>query len=240
MVAGVQLTSIGSLNLNDRPRLVAAGGGLAIGLSAVGYMIFRTSRLLTDEWITLAQLELEGFKRQLHVSSRRRDKRRGLAIDRIYEELQGYQDELYGGVAESISDLYSRLIKPMTRPGQSRTQSARRRRRTSGTLLTCSCRRRITPTPALTSPCSAGDSRRRERYSSSGLRYSHMPPTLRSRQRRAVPLPRSVIRRRAAGTLASLKPLDQPRDGTTERRFGGQDIDHVQPPGSRRRAMLTP
>jgi hypothetical protein len=111
MVAGVQLTRIGSLSLGDWPRLIAAGAGLAAGLGAVGYMIFRTSRLLTDEWITLAQLELYEFKQQLRESGRRRDKQRSLAIDRIYEELQGYQDELYGGVAESISDLYSRLIK---------------------------------------------------------------------------------------------------------------------------------
>ena len=111
MVAGVQLTSIGSLSLSDWPRLLAAGAGLATGLGAVGYMIFRTSRLLADEWITLAQLELEEFKRQLRDSRSRRDRQRGLAIDRIYEELQGYQDELYGGAAKSISDLYSRLIK---------------------------------------------------------------------------------------------------------------------------------
>ena len=70
-------------------------------------MIFRTSRLLTDEWITLAQLELEEFRR----SVRRRARQRSALIDRIYEELQGYQDELYGDVASSISDLYSRLIK---------------------------------------------------------------------------------------------------------------------------------
>jgi hypothetical protein len=111
MVAGVQLTSIGSLSLSDWPRMTVAAAGLAAGLGAVGYMIFRTSRLLTDEWITLAQLELDGFKRQLRESTRHRDKRRALAIDRIYEELLSYQDELFGSVAESISDLYSRLIK---------------------------------------------------------------------------------------------------------------------------------
>ncbi len=111
MVAGVQLTSIGSLSMSDWPRLIAAAAGLAAGLGAVGYMIVRTSRLLADEWITLAQLELDQFKRQLRASRRRQDKRRSLAIDRIYDELQSYQDELYGGVAKSISGLYSLLIK---------------------------------------------------------------------------------------------------------------------------------
>lgn len=111
MVAGLQLTSVGSLGLSDWPRMIAAGAGLAAALGAVGYMVFRTSRLLTDEWITLAQLELDQFKQQLRGSGSRRDKRRGAEIDRIYEELEGYQDELYGSVADSISDLYSRLIK---------------------------------------------------------------------------------------------------------------------------------
>jgi hypothetical protein len=62
----------------------------------------------------LAQLELEEFRRQLRHSVRRRARQRSALIDRIYEELQSYKDELYGDVASSISDLYSRLIRPMT------------------------------------------------------------------------------------------------------------------------------
>ena len=88
MVAGLQLTSIGSLGARDWPRLVAAGAGLTAGLGAVGLMIFRTSRLLTNEWITLAELELDQFKRQLRSSSRRRDRERIAAIDRIYQQLE--------------------------------------------------------------------------------------------------------------------------------------------------------
>ena len=91
--------------------LLGAAAGLAAAIGAVGYMVFRTSGLFADEWNTLAQLELEEFRRRLRAYSRRRDKRRSQAIDRIYDELQGYQDELYGSVAKSISDLYSRLIK---------------------------------------------------------------------------------------------------------------------------------
>ncbi len=114
-MARVQLTSIGSLSMTGLV-LLGAAAGLAAAIGAVGYMVFRTSRLFADEWNTLAQLELEEFRRRLRAYSRRRDKRRSQAIDRIYDELQGYQDELYGSVAKSISDLYSRLIKPMTRP----------------------------------------------------------------------------------------------------------------------------
>ena len=111
MVAGLQLTSIGSLGPSDWPRLIAAVVGLAAGLGAVGYMIFQSSLLLTDEWITLAEMELEPFKQQLRNSSAHRDKRRLEEINRIYNKLQNYQDEFYGSVADSIQDLYKRLIE---------------------------------------------------------------------------------------------------------------------------------
>ena len=139
IVAGVQLTSIGSLGPGDWPRLIAAGAGLAAGLGAVGYMIFRTSRLLTDEWITLAQLVLDQFKGDLRESGNRSDKRRRAAIERIYEELEDYQDELYGGVAESISDLYDRLQKANKQaresPGQAHMQTAADLRNAVDTLV---------------------------------------------------------------------------------------------------------
>jgi hypothetical protein len=110
LVAGVQLTSIGSLGPGDWPRLAAAAGGLAAGLGAAGYMIFQASLLLADKWITLAALELEEVK-QLLWNPSRRDRRRLEELDRIKEELENYQDEFYGSVADSIPDLYSRLIE---------------------------------------------------------------------------------------------------------------------------------
>ena len=109
MVAGLQLTSIGSLSTNDWPRLVAAAAGLTAALGGVGYMVLRTSRLLTDEWITLAQLQLDRFTELLHNSRSRHDKRRAAEIRRIYEELHDYRAELFGSVADSIQDLYHRL-----------------------------------------------------------------------------------------------------------------------------------
>ena len=139
LVAGLQLTSIGSLGLGDWPRLLAATAGLAAGLGAVGYMIFQASLLLTDEWITLAQLELEPFRQQLQGSGRRRDKRRSEEIDRIYNELQNYQDEFYGSVADSISDLYRRLIeankKARESPSPEHAQAAADLRRAVDTLV---------------------------------------------------------------------------------------------------------
>ena len=111
LAAGLQLTSIGSLDKANWPRLAVAIAAAATVFAAVGYMILRTSKLLADEWITLAQLQLERFTRKLSDSSRKRDKRRGEALERIYTEIQDYSDELYGDVAESIADLYAQLQK---------------------------------------------------------------------------------------------------------------------------------
>jgi hypothetical protein len=111
MAAGLQLKGIGSLSFSDWPRLVLAGASLTAALGSVGYMILRTSRLLSDEWIALAHLQLELFDQQLANSGRRQDKRRRAAIQRINGQLSDCQDELYGDVADSITDLYSRLQK---------------------------------------------------------------------------------------------------------------------------------
>jgi hypothetical protein len=110
LVAGLQLTGLGSLGLGDWPRLLLACVGLTAGLGAVGYMVYQASLMLTDEWITLAQLDLEVINRQLAGSSRRRDRRRLERIKLIRGELENYQDEFYGSVADSLSDLYRRLI----------------------------------------------------------------------------------------------------------------------------------
>jgi hypothetical protein len=109
LVAGLQLTGLGSLGLSDWPRLLVACLSLTAGLGAVGYMVFQASLMLTDEWITLAQLDLEMINQQL-AGSRRRDRRRLERIRIIRGELENYQDEFYGSVASSISDLYRRLI----------------------------------------------------------------------------------------------------------------------------------
>jgi hypothetical protein len=109
LVAGVQLTGLGSLGTGEWPRLIIACASLAAGLSAVGYLVFQASLMLTDEWITLAELDMEMISRQLTGSRRRRD-RRLEEIRKIRGELESYQDEFYGSVASSISDLYRRLI----------------------------------------------------------------------------------------------------------------------------------
>lgn len=139
LVAGVQLTSIGSLSLSDWPRLAAAAGGLAAGLGAVGYMIFGASQLLTDEWITLADLELESFNQRLADASSRRDRRRLDEISRIRTQLGKYPDEFYGSVAESVPELYSKLIeankKARESPSPDHAQTAADLKRAVDTVL---------------------------------------------------------------------------------------------------------
>lgn len=139
LVAGVQLTSIGSLGPGDWPRLIAAASGLAAGLGAIGYMIFQASLLLTDKWITLAALEMEEVRQLLWNPVRRRDRRRLDELERIKEELENYQDEFYGSVADSIPDLYRQLIdankKARESPSTEHAQTAADLRRTVDTLV---------------------------------------------------------------------------------------------------------
>lgn len=139
LVAGLQLTSIGSLGLSDWPRLLAAAVGLAAGLGAVGYMIFQASLLLTDRWITLAALELEQVRQLLWNPSRRRDRRRLEELNRIRDEIQSYQDEFYGSVAIDLADLYRQLIeankKTRESPSAEHAQAAADLRRTVDTVV---------------------------------------------------------------------------------------------------------
>ncbi len=100
LVAGLGLKGFGSLNFTDWPRLVVAVASIVAALVAVGYMITRASRILTDEWITLAQLSLDDFQEKIRES----ETLRGLS-----DELLVYREELYGDVAEDIAGLYARL-----------------------------------------------------------------------------------------------------------------------------------
>jgi hypothetical protein len=82
-------------------------------------MVYQASLMLTDEWITLAQLDLEMIDRQLAGSRRPRDQRRLGWIRQVRGELESSQDEFYGGVADSIADLYRRLIDANKRARES-------------------------------------------------------------------------------------------------------------------------
>lgn len=138
LVAGLQLTSIGSLGPGSWLRLAAASGGLAAGLGAVGYMVFQTSLLLTDRWITLAALETEEIRQLLWNHPSRHDQRRREELQRIKEALETYREEFYGSVAESIPDLYSQLIEANKQaretPSPEHAQAAADLRKTADTV----------------------------------------------------------------------------------------------------------
>jgi hypothetical protein len=107
LVAGLQLTSLGALSVKDDwPRLIAAVAGLAVALVGVGYTIFRTSKVLTDEWITLAQVSDTEFQATLAT----KDPQKFKIITGLMDELRLYKYEMYAHVAESIPALYAKLI----------------------------------------------------------------------------------------------------------------------------------
>jgi hypothetical protein len=252
LVAGVQLTSIGSLGPGNWPRLAAAAGGLAAGLGAVGYMIFQASLLLTDKWITLAALELEDVKQLLWNPGRRRDRRRLEELRRIKDELQNYQDEFYGSVASSIPDLYSRLIeanrKARESPSAEHAETAAGLRKAVDTLVQA----------ANYSYTRSGFAALRRRLALAGavfiagiviFTYAANPPQpaaagtatpAATAPKTAPPStpPGSGLRRPSPGRLR-LEAPDEPRS-PRKRRSGVQDIQHVKTLAGHPAALFPP
>jgi hypothetical protein len=110
LVAGVQLTDLGGLDGKEWPRLLVASIALLAALTAIGFMIWKTSAVLTDEWITLAQLQVERFRQTARQKpGNRRERDLWATMGEILDRLMVYQDELYADVATDISDLSSRL-----------------------------------------------------------------------------------------------------------------------------------
>lgn len=115
LVAGLQLGSLGELSLQHWPRLVVAVTGLVLSLAGVGMVIYRAAALLTEDWITLSELNLEDFTRRLN----RKGKPRKGDVDVIYADITAYSEELYGRVATSPEDLY-RLMRETNREARAR------------------------------------------------------------------------------------------------------------------------
>jgi len=126
LLAGLQLTSLGSLTWSDNClRIILSLLGLLFGLSAICYMIWATSLILTDAWTTLAQLHLEKVHSRLRSSTDKRDRKRGELYKNLYDDLNVYQDELYGEVAESITDLYGKLAEANRANREKRLEEAK-------------------------------------------------------------------------------------------------------------------
>jgi hypothetical protein len=119
LVAGLQLASLGSLSLTQWRLWVAVGGVLACTAGVVLVMT-RTSQILTDDWITLAQLSIGDFQARLD----------GAETDPgLQQEIEVYKHELYAHVAADVPQLYQRLIEAngharTADPGGSATKDA--------------------------------------------------------------------------------------------------------------------
>jgi hypothetical protein len=110
LVAGLQLSDLGALGSHEWPRLLAALLAVASALGAIGYMVWNTSTLLTDDWITLGQLHIEQFNQILRIKPTNREERsRWAVMKEITDGLVMYKDELYGDVADDVSDLSKKL-----------------------------------------------------------------------------------------------------------------------------------
>lgn len=105
LVAGLQLGSLGDLGVDQWERLTVALLGLLVALAGAGAVIARAGTLLTEDWITLAELSLDDFRQRLN----RRREPRGGDVDAIYAEIARYGEELYGEVATSPEELYHKL-----------------------------------------------------------------------------------------------------------------------------------
>lgn len=106
LVAGLQLTGLGALSDRQLARLVVALLAIVVSLGGVGFMIWRTSQVLTDEWMSLAQLQVEDFELAASTPpSEQAAIRRAALLRSIRDKAQVYQDELYADVAGSLAEL---------------------------------------------------------------------------------------------------------------------------------------
>jgi hypothetical protein len=101
LVAGLQLTNLGSLSLTEWRLWVAVVGVLA-ALGGVGYMVSRAGRILTDDWISLAQLSEKNFDDLLRGTT---------TTTALLNSIDTYKNELYAHVADSIPQLSKELIE---------------------------------------------------------------------------------------------------------------------------------
>jgi hypothetical protein len=106
LVAGLQLTDLSKLDGAQWPRLVIACGAIFAAIAAIGFIIWKTSIVLTDEWTTLAQLHVERFSQTIRQGpSNRREREKFAMMREIQDGLVVNQDELYAHVAADVSEL---------------------------------------------------------------------------------------------------------------------------------------
>jgi hypothetical protein len=104
LLAGVQLTGLGRLGAADWPRLAVATAGLVAALAAIGVLIRDTARVLTDSFVTAADLQDAVIEAQFAA-----DPARGAQLRRLEEQVANLREELYGQVAPDLGTLQRRL-----------------------------------------------------------------------------------------------------------------------------------
>lgn len=112
LIAGLQLTSLGAFGAAEWPRLTATTVSASVALAAVGYMIAATSRIFTDEWVTLSDLDDESFELLAASSPNHRSSRaarRLRLLQDLREKIDNDRQGLYAHVAVSVPELYRRL-----------------------------------------------------------------------------------------------------------------------------------
>jgi hypothetical protein len=101
LVTGLQLTGLGQLGAHELGRLALGVVAILVALGGVAVMIWLASRLLADEWVSLADLTIDRFE------GRVRDPEADVVT--LGESLDLHADELYAFAAEDVQDLYQRL-----------------------------------------------------------------------------------------------------------------------------------
>lgn len=107
LLAGLQLTAVGELGTEQMPRLIGAIAGFILGLISVVYMIFQTTKILTNSWVTLSELSNEKLDNKLQPT--RASKDRKALLQTLQEQIDLNRQELFAHVAETIPDLHSTL-----------------------------------------------------------------------------------------------------------------------------------
>jgi hypothetical protein len=109
LLAGLQLTTLGSFSGGEWLRLTVAAVAAVLALAAVGYMIAATSRVFTDEWVTLADLDDEAFDQLLEGSPSDKVSARVELLKDLRARIDNDRQGLYAHLAVSVPDLYRQL-----------------------------------------------------------------------------------------------------------------------------------
>ncbi len=109
LVAGVQLTGLGELEGANWPRLIVATVALGVALGSIGVLIRDTARILTDEFVTLTDLQDAFINAQLTT-----DPARGAELRRLEDRVKNLREELYRQAAPDLGTLQRRLREANT------------------------------------------------------------------------------------------------------------------------------